>query len=107
LKAAGKPNRSFEILNLGKCERQYFAGIDPALPDPERPVLSTQREDRCVPLILFAHNAEPVFQSPPFHGRKAEGGIRQAQRRARSPRVEWLACGPIGRPGWRQLLDAS
>src|SRR5918995_904948 len=28
LRAAGKPYRSFEILNLGKYERQYFVGID-------------------------------------------------------------------------------
>ena len=33
LKAEGEPYRSFEILNLGKYERQYFAGIDP---DPAR-----------------------------------------------------------------------
>jgi hypothetical protein len=70
LKAAGKPYRSFEILNLGKYERQYFAGIDPTLPEAERLALSTQKEEHYVSLILFAYKAERVFQSPPFHGRK-------------------------------------
>jgi adenine-specific DNA-methyltransferase len=28
LEAAGKPYRSFEILNLGKYERQFFVGIE-------------------------------------------------------------------------------
>ena len=33
LKKAAKPYRAFEILNLGKYERQYFVGIDPTLPE--------------------------------------------------------------------------
>lgn len=70
LKAANKPYRSFEILNLGKYERQYFAGIDPTLPEPERLALSAQKEEHYVTLILMAYKAERVFQSPPFHGRK-------------------------------------
>jgi len=70
LKAAVKPYRSFEILNLGKYERQYFAGIDPTLPENERLALSAQKEEHYVSLILFAYKAERVFQSPPFHGRK-------------------------------------
>jgi adenine-specific DNA-methyltransferase len=70
LKASGKPYRSFEILNLGKYERQYFAGIDPTLPEAERLSLSAQKEEHYVTLILFAYRAERVFQTPPFHGRK-------------------------------------
>ncbi len=72
LKAAGKPYRSFEILNLGKYERQYFAGIDPTLPEKERSVLSAQKEEHYITLILMAYKAERVFQSPPFHGRKGD-----------------------------------
>ena len=70
LKAAGKPYRSFEILNLGKYERQYFVGIDHTLPEKERAALSAQKEEHYVSLILFAYKAERVFQSPPFHGRR-------------------------------------
>ena len=71
LKAADKPYRSFEILNLGKYERQYFVGIDPTLPENERRALSIQKEEHYLTLILNAYKAERAFQSPPFHARKA------------------------------------
>ncbi len=70
LKSEGKPYRAFEILNLGKYERQYFAGIDPTLPEPQRRAQSARREDDYLALILSAYRAERVRQSPPFHGRK-------------------------------------
>ena len=71
LKQTGKPYRSFEILNLGRYERQYFAGIDPTLPEEQRRALSLQKEEHYLTLILNAYKAERVFQSPPFHARKA------------------------------------
>ncbi len=70
LKAQGKLHRSFEILNLGKYERQFFAGIDPTLPDAERRAQSARKEDDYLTLILSAYKAERVRQTPPFHGRK-------------------------------------
>lgn len=70
LKEAGKAYRSFEILNLGKYERQYFVGIDPTLPEEQRRAISIQKEEHYLTLILNAYRAERVFQSPPFHGRK-------------------------------------
>lgn len=71
LKVAGLPYRSFEILNLGKYERQYFVGIDPTLSEKQRHALSLQKEEHYLTLILTAYKAERAFQSPPFHGRKA------------------------------------
>lgn len=70
LKASGKPYRSFEILNLGKYERQYFAGIDPTLPDEQRRAQTLQREEHYLTLILSAYKAERIFQLAPFHGKK-------------------------------------
>lgn len=70
LKQSGKPYRSFEILNLGKYERQYFVGIDPTLPDEQRKAQTQQREEHYLTLILSAYKAERVFQLPPFHGKK-------------------------------------
>ena len=70
LKAQGKPYRSFEILNLGKYERQYFVGIDPTLPEAQRRAVSAEKERAYVELILSAYQAQAVEQSPPFHGRK-------------------------------------
>lgn len=70
LKAEGKPYRAFEILNLGKYERQWFAGIDPTLPEAARVKVSAAREAQYLALILQAYQAQPVEQSPPFHGTK-------------------------------------
>ncbi|MEY3703174.1 MAG: hypothetical protein RLZZ561_794 [Pseudomonadota bacterium] len=70
LKAAGKPWRSFEILNLGKYERQWFAGIDPTLPADKRALAAAAKEASYVALILEAYRAQRVEQSPPFHGHK-------------------------------------
>jgi adenine-specific DNA-methyltransferase len=71
LKASAKPHRSFEILNLGKYERQFFVGIDPTLPEEQRRAISLQKEEHYLTLILNAYKAERSFQTPPFHGRKA------------------------------------
>jgi DNA modification methylase len=70
LKAARQPYRSFEILNLGKYERQYFVGIDPTLPEDQRRAQTIQREEHYLTLILSAYKAERVFQMPPFHGKQ-------------------------------------
>ncbi|WP_250636915.1 DNA methyltransferase [Bosea sp. PAMC 26642] len=68
LKAQGKPYRSFDILNLGKYERQFFAGIDPTLPEAERRAQSAHKEEDYLALILSAYKAQRLAQSPPFHG---------------------------------------
>jgi adenine-specific DNA-methyltransferase len=44
LKAAAEPYRSFEILNLGKYERQFFVGIDPTLPEAQRRAFHSKRK---------------------------------------------------------------
>lgn len=75
LKAEGKPYRAFEILNLGKYERQWFAGIDPTLPEAQRRAVSAEKEARYVELILTAYGAQAAEQSPPFHGRKGGGFV--------------------------------
>jgi adenine-specific DNA-methyltransferase len=71
LKAAGSPYRNFEILNLGKYERQFFVGIDPTLPEEQRRAISLQKEEHYLTLILNAYKAERTFQTPPFHGHKS------------------------------------
>jgi adenine-specific DNA-methyltransferase len=70
LRAEGKPYRAFEILNLGKYERQYFIGIDPALSDDEQIAQAVLREEQFLSLILTAYKAERVYQMPHIHGRK-------------------------------------
>ena len=71
LKAEGKPYRSFEILNLGKYERQWFVGVDPNLPEDQRRAMGAAKEARYLDLILQSYQAQALEQSPPFHGTKS------------------------------------
>ncbi len=71
LKAEGKDYRAFEILNLGRYERQHFIGVNPNLREEEQERQLAQKEAAFVDLILRAYRAEPVTQFESFHGKKA------------------------------------
>ncbi|MGD9562942.1 MAG: site-specific DNA-methyltransferase [Pyrinomonadaceae bacterium] len=79
LKAAGKDYRAFEILNLGKYERQHFVGMRNAdfgmRNDSEREEISRkiieQKESEFVELILRAYQAEATDGFNTFQGKKA------------------------------------
>lgn len=70
LKSDNKPYRSFEILNLGKYERQYYLGINPNLSEEEKQKQSIKKHNEYISLILSAYKAEKIQQLPPFHGKK-------------------------------------
>ena len=71
LKKDGENYRAFEILNLGKYERQHFIGINPDLRDEERQQQIVAREETFLNLILHAYRAEKVDGFITFHGKKA------------------------------------
>ena len=71
LKAEGKDYRAFEILNLGKYERQHFVGVNPSLREAEKAAQLRAKEQAFLDLILRAYKAEPVTGFPAFHGKKA------------------------------------
>lgn len=71
LKAEGKDYRAFEILNLGKYERQHFVGVNPNLREEEQRKQIAQREAEFLALILRAYRAEPTTGFGTFHGKKA------------------------------------
>jgi adenine-specific DNA-methyltransferase len=77
LKAEGKPYRSFEILNLGKYERQYFLNqmAGDGGDQTQRAQLAVQKEEQYLHLILSAYKAQRVLQMPPFHGKKGANAI--------------------------------
>ncbi len=76
LRATGKPYRSFEILNLGKYERQYWlTTLTPSLSQKEKEQVVAQKEEHYLTLILSAYKAERVFQMPPFHGKKGSTAV--------------------------------
>lgn len=71
LKSEGKDYRAFEILNLGKYERQHFVGVNPNLRQEEQREQLEQKEAAFLSLILDAYKAEPTSQYGAFHGKKA------------------------------------
>ncbi len=71
LKAEGKDYRAFEILNLGKYERQHYIGVNPSLREEEKQKQLEEKERAFLDLILHAYRAEPVEGFNAFHGKKA------------------------------------
>jgi DNA modification methylase len=71
LKTDGKDYRAFEILNLGKYERQHFVGINPNLREEEQRQQLAAKEAAFLDLILKAYRAEKVEQFEHFHGKRA------------------------------------
>ncbi|MDM8551765.1 site-specific DNA-methyltransferase [Desulfobacterales bacterium HSG2] len=90
LKAENKSWRAFEILNLGKYERQHYIGINPDLREEEKEKQLQARENAFLDLILHAYHAEAVTQFKGFQGKKA-GRL--------------VAVGPINLPVTRLFVE--
>ncbi len=71
LKKEDKSWRAFEILNLGKYERQHHIGVNPNLREAEKQKQLETREKDFTNLILHAYRAEGVSQFNTFQGKKA------------------------------------
>ena len=71
LKAEGKDYRAFEILNLGKYERQHYIGVNPNLREAEQQKQLEEKEAAFLDLILRAYRAEKTTGFAAFHGKKA------------------------------------
>ena len=70
LKNSGKNYRAFEILNLGKYERQHYIGVNPNLRDEEKQKQLEEKEKDFNKLILHAYQSEKVENFKTFHGKK-------------------------------------
>jgi DNA modification methylase len=84
--------RAFEILNLGKYERQFFAGIDMDLPPRERAAASELHQSQYVATVLEAYGAEPATQFEVFHGLKGAAGVYIGRIDAHISQAEVLAA---------------
>ena len=71
LKQSNKNYRAFEILNLGKYERQHYIGVNMNLREKDREKQLAEKEKDYVKMILQAYSAKPVSQISVFHGKKA------------------------------------
>lgn len=90
LKAQDKPWRAFEILNLGKYERQHYIGVNPNLREEEQRKQLEEREAAFTNLILHAYRAEETTGFTTFQGKKA-GRL--------------VAVGPINLPVTRLFVE--
>jgi len=90
LKAEGKDYRAFEILNLGKYERQHYIGINPNLREVEQQKQLEEKEAAFLNLILRAYRAEKTVGFSTFHAKKA-GRL--------------VAVGPINMPVTRLFVE--
>lgn len=90
LKAKGKDYRAFEILNLGKYERQHYIGVNPNLREEEKEKQLTEKEEKFTELILHAYRAEKVEGFKTFHGKKG---------------ARLVSIGPINLPVTRLFVE--
>ena len=71
MKKSGKGFRAFEILNLGKYERQYYIGVNPNLRDEQKKKQLAQKETEFIELILRAYKAKVIQHFKTLAGEKA------------------------------------
>lgn len=69
LKASGKPFRAFEVLNLGRYERQAYLNISGRLTGKKKEQALAKKEQEFRELILKAYKAEPLPEAGFFHGK--------------------------------------
>lgn len=90
LKKTGKDFRAFEILNIGKYEREKFLDVNENLREEEKRIQRENKEKDFIKLILSAYKAEPVDSFNTFVGKK---------------RDRLVAVGQIDSPVTRDFLE--
>ncbi len=71
LKATGKPFRAFEVLNLGRYERQAYLNVSGPFSTTQKEQLLAQKEHEFRELILRAYKAQSLEGESFFHGKNA------------------------------------
>jgi site-specific DNA-methyltransferase (adenine-specific)/adenine-specific DNA-methyltransferase len=90
LKAGGKPFRAFEVLNLGRYERQAYLNVATRLTGKKKAEALAKKEQDFRELILRAYKAQPLDGEAFFHG-KMSGRL--------------VAIGPINLPVGRLFVE--
>lgn len=92
MKKVGKNFRAFEILNLGKYEREQYISVDVDFREQEKQQILQRKEKQYVELILSAYNAQAVNSYNTFVGKK---------------RDRLVAVGPINTPVSSAFVDET
>lgn len=90
LKNEGKDYRAFEILNLGKYERQHYVGVNLNLRESEKIKQLEQKEKDFVSLIISAYKSQPVTGFNTFQAKKSN---------------RMVAVGPVNLPVTRLYVE--
>jgi len=90
LKKESKNFRAFEILNVGRYERENFLATNDDLRAEEKAKQTERKEKEFIKLILTAYKAEPVETFENFVGKK---------------RNRMVAVGPINLPASSKFID--
>jgi len=90
LKASGKSFRAFEVLNLGRYERQAYLNVGGRLSGKKKEQALARKEQEFRDLILKAYRAEPLPEAGFFHGKN--GG-------------RLVVVGPINLPVGRLFIE--
>ena len=90
LKKEGVDFRAFEILNVGRYERENYLNLNDDLRAEEKAQQATKKEEEFVQLILTAYKAEPVESFVNMVGKK---------------RDRLVAVGPISTPVSSRQVD--
>ena len=72
LKETGKPFRAFEVLNLGRYERQAYLNVGGRLTGQQKERALVQKEREFRDLILRAYKAQPLEDAGFFHGKNSD-----------------------------------
>jgi DNA modification methylase len=72
LKNAGKDFRAFEILNIGRYERENFLTVNENLREEEKRIQRENKDKEFIKLILSAYRAEAVDSFNNFVGKKRD-----------------------------------
>ena len=92
MKKENKNFRAFEILNLGKYEREHYINVDVDIREQERQQILENKEKQFIELILSAYNAQAVNSYNSFVGKK---------------RDRLVAVGPVNTPVSAVFVDEA
>lgn len=99
LKAAGKPFRAFEVLNLGRYERQAYLNVSGRLTGKKKAEALAKKEQEFRDLILKAYRAEPL------HGRDGSPSRPSSDFFHGKAGNRLVVVGPINLPVGRLFIE--
>jgi len=92
MKKEGKDFRAFEILNLGRYEREHYINVDVDIREQEKQQILENKEKQFIELILSAYSAQAVDSYNSFVGKK---------------RDRLVAIGPVNTPVSSVFVDKA